>query len=67
MKKFGLFAIPMAGMLLPILTGNQDEVPDLDEISEKKVFESWCNPLENPLFVERMRGVIDDVVRLGFI
>lgn len=67
LKKFGLYAIPMAGMLLPVLTARDGEVLDLDELGGDQPSSPWCNPLDNPLFIERMRGIIDDVVRLGFI
>lgn len=66
-KKFGGFGLPMAAMLLPILTSSNAVVPDLDEMSEQEEMKAWSNPLENDVYVERMRGVIQDVVELGLI
>lgn len=57
----------MAAMLLPILTSSNSDVPDLDEVCEQEEIKQWSNPLENKVFVERMRGVVEDVVRLNYI
>lgn len=66
LRKFGLFAVAMGAMLLPSLTANQSDIPDLDEASEKGEA-NWFNPLENRKCLERMRDIIDDVVRMGLI
>lgn len=70
LQKGGFFGIVLAVLLLPIVTGNQDDIPDLDEMAEKSKTESvvsFGSPLENPRFVERLRDVIFDCVRLGWI
>lgn len=66
-KKFGAFGLPMAAMLLPILTSSNSVVPDLDEMCEQSELKAWINPLKNDVYVERMHGVIEDIVRLGLI
>lgn len=66
LKKNGVFAVPMAAMLLPMLTSDVG-APDLDEISSSDKIEIYSDPLKNPVFIERMREVINDVVRLGYL
>lgn len=66
LKKFGIFAVPMAALLLPIL---KSDLVDSDLAEESMIDEvrAFCSPLNNPVFVERMRQVIDEVVRLGYL
>lgn len=67
LKKFGLFAVPMAAMLLPMIKTTQDENIGMDEIAESDEIKLGSNPLENIECMERMRGVIEDLVRFGYI
>lgn len=67
LKEFGSFAVPMSALVLRVLVSKPTDVPDLDELAQRERPKDWINPLANPLYVERMRGIIDDVVRLGFI
>lgn len=68
LRRFGIFSLPMACMLLPMLTIKERVPLDLDEVATSDMTVSdFCSPLQNPIFLERMRGVLDDLQQLGFI
>lgn len=66
-KKFGIIGTALAAMMIPMLTTTQEDMPDINEMAKEKVTQYWKNPLENPECMKRMRGVIEDVIRLGFV
>lgn len=66
-KNFGLLAVCMSALMIPLLTTNQVDLPDLDDITKDNLLHELKDPLENPECMERMRGVMDDMIRLGFI
>lgn len=61
----------MATMLLPVITLEPEEYPDLDEMAES--FQIDTDPDSSPfkpdvaVFNKRMRDVIVDMDRLGYI
>lgn len=62
----------MASVLLPITTSPPDAIPDLDELAESLQDRDtrFDHPIFTPdtgIFNERMRGVIVDMDRLGYI
>jgi hypothetical protein len=70
----------MAIMVLPMITSNADEIPDLDEMAQKmkdnKDNNTQIDPKEYMDFTkmstantcnQRMRDVMIDMVRLGYI
>lgn len=72
LRKFGKFGIVMALMLLPILTSEAGSSPDLDHVAEKgrngESTEHMFSPEETiGHFNKRMRDVIIDMDRLGYI
>lgn len=72
-EKFGKYGAYIAAMLLPMLTGEPSDAPDLDEIAadykEGKLPEQGSLPLgdANERYVIRLKGVFQDMVRLGYI
>lgn len=70
LHKSGFCAMAIGALLLPLLFCERNEIPDLDEYAESKSTKSLfgtANPLENPQFIERMRGVILNCVEFGWI
>lgn len=60
LKKYGAFGLPMAVTLLPVVT-NQNDTGDYSEITDEECL------LNNEKYKNRMHGVIEDVIQLGFI
>lgn len=72
-KKFGKFGLVNASLLLPMLTAEEGNIPDLDELAEnmsdgKEMKEDvFISEKSRGSFIERLKGVITDMVRLGYI
>lgn len=71
LRQFGRFGMITATMLLPMLTTAAEAIPDLDELAE--TFQN-VPPTENSVFIsdkvafnKRMRDVVVDMDRLGYI
>lgn len=71
-RKFGKFGMVMATMLLPMLTSEEGQTPDLDELAEQlqderkmdvNVFISDNSRVE---FNKRLHDVVEDMVRLNY-
>lgn len=71
LRRFGKFGLVLATLLLPMLTLESEKCPDMDELSESLgkgvpddnvVFKP-----EAAVFNKRMRDVIVDMDRLGYI
>lgn len=73
LEKFGKYGAYIAAMLLPMLTGDPSDTPDLDEVAAdfKEGKMSELNSLDlgdaNERYVARLTGVFEDMVRLGYI
>ncbi|XP_055615685.1 uncharacterized protein LOC129761880 isoform X2 [Toxorhynchites rutilus septentrionalis] len=75
LQRFGRFGLMMAVMLLPVINTKSEDVPDLEEMSEK--LESGADVTENinnfrseeteGIYREKMSGCCRDMVRLGYI
>lgn len=68
-RKSGFSMIVWASFILPGATADRDDVPNLDDMAEETTQggKTFANPMENPVFVERMRGVIQDAIQFGWI
>lgn len=73
LEKFGKFGLLMSAMLLPMITNESGNGMDLDELSnqvekgveiDKNIF---FTDNSQKLFHKRMRDVIVDMARLGYI
>lgn len=73
LRKFAKFGLMMATIVLPMFTALQDEIPDLDNLSEQiktdgfkdeSVFQSKNT---DDIYCKRMRDIIVDMARLGYI
>lgn len=70
--RFGKLGLIMAMILMPIVLSQADNVPDLDELSEQlesgsEVKGHFSNEDTAERFNNRMRDVIIDMVKLGYI
>lgn len=70
--KFGKFGFIMAMLLMPIVLSQAEDVPDLDELSQQMESRSEVKghfSSEDTVnrFNSRMREVIVDMVKLGYI
>lgn len=71
LRRYGKFALVMSTLLLPIVTSAADKCPDLDELAAtfdngEKNETSPFKP-DTAVFNQRMRDVIIDLDRLGYI
>lgn len=79
LKRFGKFGLSMAIMTLPVFTSNPEDIPELDDIAEQ--FKEAQDKGENikmdeisfqsektlGVYEKRMKGVLQDMYRLGYI
>lgn len=72
LHKFARFGLIVAAMILPIITAEANNKVNLDEIAEdiengKVDSNIFCGDNSASKYNERMRGVVVDMVRLGYI
>lgn len=73
LKKFGKFGLVMASIIVPVITSNAEDIPDLDNMSEKLANGEDCSDFTftsaktEDIYKVRMSDVIRDVVDLGYI
>lgn len=68
LQKSGFCAIIYASLVLPGVTLERVDFPDLDGLAEEiNNGAKGADALENPRFVSRMRDVIEDVNQFGWI
>lgn len=68
LQQFGKYGLIMFTLLLPMLISTAEATPDLDEITEKLQHNpSQLFKPDATLFNKRMRDVVVDMDRLGYI
>lgn len=79
LKRFGKFGLSIAIMILPVFTSNPEDMPELDDMA--KQFQDAQNKGEEikmdeisfqsektlGVYEKRMKGVLQDMHRLGYI
>lgn len=71
LRRFGQYGLIMSTMLIPMVTTETKDIPDMDEFSEKisrgEEIEGMMGVTEvSPAYKTRMSDVIRDIVRLGY-
>lgn len=70
LKKFGKFGICMTAMVIPMISAEGKDIPDLDKTAESlqdgKGFEGFDQNDNNLIYKSRMSAVIRDIIRLGY-
>lgn len=71
LKKNGKFGFLMGCMLIPILTTHSEDIPDLDEMSEKLANKdidpsAFQSERSDGAYKERMTGIVFDMFDLGY-
>lgn len=78
LKHFGFFGFLMAIMVLPVFIAPSEEIPDMDEVSQKLAkgeldakaineMDQQHSKTTQDTYSKRMRDVILDQIRLGMI
>lgn len=74
LRKCGTYGLVTALQVQPVLTSDQGSGVDLDEAAvsmtrdkDTKAFDSFMPKKSNDKFNKRMRGVVADMVRLGYV
>jgi hypothetical protein len=75
MKKYGKFGVFMATFLIPVITKDNADIPDMDYMAEntnmedgeeiKKMMAEFMKPNQN--YIARMKPAILDAIRYGYI
>lgn len=76
LKTFGKFGLTMSTLLLPMLSVRNEDLPDMDTLTES-IGDSFKNmtademknlmPVNEDVYKIRMRGVINDSVKYGYL
>lgn len=73
LRKFAKFGLMMATIVLPMFTTLQEDIPDLDNLSEQiksdgfKEESLFQSKNSDVVYCKRMRDLIVDMGRLGYI
>lgn len=73
LRKFAKFGLMMATIVLPMFTALKEDIPDLDNLSEQMKSDGFNDELlfksdkSDDVYARRMRGVILDMDRYGYI
>lgn len=74
LKRFGKFGLTMAVMIIPIITADAADTPDIDELAQKMangedIKGSFIKENVNSanIYMQRMADVMRDLDRLGYL
>jgi Ecdysteroid kinase-like family len=72
LRKFGRFGLVMAIMLVQLIVAEAQDLPDMDQVANDMANNKDIDMLQGSnektdrVYNKRMRGVINDIVRLGY-
>lgn len=70
LRKFGKFGLCMTAMVIPMISAESKDIPDLDKVAENlnegTEFEGFDKNQKNMIYKTRMSDVIRDIIRLGY-
>jgi hypothetical protein len=72
LHKFGRFGLLMSIMLVQLIVAEASDLPDMDQVAKDMADNKDIDMLKgvnektDRVYNKRMRGVIDDIVRLGY-
>lgn len=70
LKRFGQYGLIMSTMLIPMVTTETKDIPDMNELSEQmqrgEAIDGFMGKQVNVAYKGRMSDVIRDCVRLGY-
>lgn len=73
-RKFGKYGLILSSALLPMITAEKGNAIDMDEAANdmannqnSKTFDNLISETSRDKFSKRMRGVVVDMVRLGYV
>lgn len=67
LKKFGKFGLINSILVLPMMTSNPEDCPDLNKSSEVAQELQFTSSSTIDAYTKRMRGVFQDMFDLGYI
>jgi hypothetical protein len=76
MKKFGRYGLLMAVLIVQIIAMEKKDLPDMDQIAKdmanndmseaNMMTKALTTESSEKIYNERIRGVVSDVIRLGY-